>query len=438
MAQFRTDTQKLDGPSLVSRYEVSMLSDRLSPSGTLTDAFGRLRTSAPLTLFDSSHRFTDNGLWATSNTAGATSAFVSNQSHIAMTVDTTSGHEVIRETLKVFSYQPGKSLLVLNTFAMEQPKTNLRQRVGYFNDQNGIFLENDGVTNYFVLRTYTSGAVVERRVAQSDWSFDTYDGSGYSAQSSNVEHRSGIDVSKTNILWFDIEWLGVGDVRCGFVVDGTMKTAHIFHNDNVNTLPYMTTASLPLRYEIKNVGTTVSSSTLRQICSTVISEGGYQLAGLQQGVGTPITTPYTLATAGTYYPLASLRLKSSPNRLDGVVIVTALSMVPKATASSFFNWQLKSGGTTTAGTWVSAGTDSSVEYNITGTGYTGGRILASGYTAASNQVSNNIDVLKEALFRTQLERNGLTSTPYEVTLLVASSTNSEQAYGSIDWEEITR
>ena len=66
------------------------------------------------------------------------------------------------------------------------------------------------------------------------------------------------------------------------------------------------------------------------------------------------------------------------------------------------------------------------------------RILASGYTAASNQVSNNIDVLKEALFRTQLERNGLTSTPYEVTLLVASSTNSEQAYGSIDWEEITR
>ena len=208
------------------------------------------------------------------------------------------------------------------------PKTNLRQRVGYFNDQNGIFLENDGVTNYFVLRTYTSGAVVERRVAQSDWSIDTYDGNGYSAQSSDVEHRSGIDVSKTNILWFDIEWLGVGDVRCGFVVDGTMKTAHIFHNDNVNTLPYMTTASLPLRYEIKNVGTTVSSSTLRQICSTVISEGGYQLAGLQQGVGTPITTPYALATAGTYYPLASLRLKSSPNRLDGVVIVTALSMVP--------------------------------------------------------------------------------------------------------------
>ena len=177
----------------------------------------------------------------------------------------------------------------------------------------------------------TSGAVVERRVAQSDWSFDTYDGNGYSAQSSNAEHRSGIDVSKTNILWFDIEWLGVGDVRCGFVVDGTMKTAHIFHNDNVNTLPYMTTASLPLRYEIKNVGTTASSSTLRQICSTVISEGGYQLAGLQQGIGTPITTPYTLTTAGTYYPLVSLRLKSSPNRLDGVVIVTALSIDRKST-----------------------------------------------------------------------------------------------------------
>jgi hypothetical protein len=29
-----------------------MLSDRLTPSGTLTDAFGRLRISSPFTLFE--------------------------------------------------------------------------------------------------------------------------------------------------------------------------------------------------------------------------------------------------------------------------------------------------------------------------------------------------------------------------------------------------
>jgi hypothetical protein len=108
MAQFRTDQNKLDGPSLVTRYEVGMLSDRLSPTGTLTDAFGRLRISQPVTLFESTHRFADNGLWSTSNTSGTTYSFSNNQSLITMNVGTTSGDEVIRETTKVFSYQPGK------------------------------------------------------------------------------------------------------------------------------------------------------------------------------------------------------------------------------------------------------------------------------------------------------------------------------------------
>ena len=262
-----------------------MLSDRLSPSGTMTDAFGRLRTSDTYTLFDSTHRFSDNGLWATSNTAGNSSyAFVNNQSMIVMTVGTTANAEIIRETTRVFSYQPGKSLLMLSSFAMETPKANVRQRVGYYGAENGIFFENDGTTNYFVLRSNTTGTITETKVAQTNWSIDKFDGTGYSSQSGGVEHTGGIDVSKTNILWMDIEWLGVGDVRCGFVVDGKMVPAHVFHNDNRNTVPYMTTASLPLRYEIKNTGITTSNSTMKQICSSIMSEGGYELLGSQHDV----------------------------------------------------------------------------------------------------------------------------------------------------------
>ena len=104
MAQFRTDLHKIDSGQVFTRYEVNMLSDRLSPSGTMTDAFGRLRISQPLTLFDSTHRFADNGLWATSNTAGNSSySFSNNQSLITMTVGTTANAEVVRETTKVFS-----------------------------------------------------------------------------------------------------------------------------------------------------------------------------------------------------------------------------------------------------------------------------------------------------------------------------------------------
>lgn len=413
-----------------------MMSDRLTPSGTLTDAFGRLRISQPLTLFDSTHRFADNGLWVTANTAGNSSyAFVNNQSMITMTVGTTANAEVIRETTKVFSYQPGKSLLIMSTFAMNTPKANVRQRVGYHGAENGIFLENDGTTNYFVLRSNTSGTITEDRVAQSNWNIDRFDGTGYSSQSGGAEHTGGIDVSKTNILWMDIEWLGVGDVRCGFVVDGKMVLAHIFHNDNVNLQPYMTTATLPLRYEIKNTGVTASNSTLKQICSTVISEGGYELYGTQQATQTPVDTPIDLPVAGTYYNLISLRLKST--RLDAVAILTAISLLG-VTNNAYYNWQVRANGTTTGGTWVSAGDNSAIEYKIDAATITGGRILASGFTTATTQSAVPVDILKEALFKFQLERNGLTGTPYELTLCVASQTAGADIYASMDWEEITR
>ena len=437
MAQFRTDQHKLDFSNNKTRYEVFMLSDRLSPSGTLTDAFGRLRISQPITLFESSHRFSDNGLWSTSNTAGGTYAFVANQSTIDMAVNTTADAAVIRETTKVFSYQPGTSLLTMSTFAMNTPKANLRQRVGHFGAYNGVYLENDGTTNYFVLRSYTTGAVVETRVAQTNWSVDKFDGTGYSSQGSQPEHNNGLDVSKTNILWFDIEWLGVGDVRGGFIVDGKMVVAHIFHNDNRNTVPYMTTASLPIRYEIKNTGTTASSSTLKQICSTVISEGGYELYGSQQAVQTPVATPVDLPLASTYYTLISLRLKSSPDRLDAIVILTALSLLG-ITNNAVYNWQVRASGTTSGGTWVSAGDNSAVEYKIDGGTITGGRRLASGFTTSTTQASVPVDILKEALFKFQLERNGLTGAPFELTLCAATQTAGADIYASMDWEEITR
>jgi hypothetical protein len=435
MAQFRTDTKKYSTAHDVTRHEVFMLNDRLTPSGTLTDAFGRLRISSPLTLFDSSHRYQDNGLWATSNTVTANATFTANQSTIAMNVDSTNGAEVIRETKRVFVYQPGKSLLILNTFVMQTPTANVRQRVGYFNSQNGIYLENDGTTNYLVLRTFTSSAVAETRVAQSDWNIDKFDGTGYSAQGTQPEHSNGLDVSKSNIFWIDVEWLGVGDVRAGFVIDGKFCTAHIFHNDNRNTVPYMTTATLPLRYEIKNTGVVSGSSTLKQICSTVISEGGYQLFGKQHAVGTPITSAKDLPTAGTTYPVVSIRLKST--RLDAVAIVTALSILGKSTNPTTIRWSVHTDTTLTNANWSPLSDDSSVEYDLSATAMSGGRQVATGYLSVTNQASTSIDILKEALFRFQLERNGLTATPTIFTLAATPASNGDDVLGSIDWEEIT-
>jgi hypothetical protein len=198
----------------------------------------------------------------------------------------------------------------------------------------------------------------------------------------------------------------------------------------------MTTASLPLRLEIKNTGVTTSNSTLNQICSTVISEGGYELYGAQQAVGTTITTPVDLPTAGTFYPVVSLRLKQ--NRLDAIVILTALSILG-ITNNAYYNWQVRAGADTSGGgTWVSAGDNSAVEYKLDGGSVTGGRILASGFTGATTQSISPVDILKEALFQFQLDRNGITKTPFELTLVAASSTNGADIYASMDWEEVSR
>ena len=438
MAQWNKNTQDYLNQER-TLHEVIMCADRYGNIGncgvggtgnTSGDAFGRMRISQPLTLFDSSHRYRDNNLWESLIVGtGSTVGFVTAQGLVNIGIGTTAGCSVIRETTKTFSYQPGKSLLTLNTFVPNSPKENLRQRIGYFGADNGLYFEIDGTTAYFVERSLSTGT--STRVAQSDWNVDKLDGTGPSGIT--------LDLTKAQILWMDIEWLGLGTVRMGFVINGQMIHCHSFHHANLIQSTYITTASLPLRYEIANTGVTTSSSTLKQVCSTVISEGGYELRGLQQAVGTPITAPYTLSVAGTFYPIISIRLKATPDRLDAIVILTALSLMGVNNGISY-NWQVRASGTTTGGTWTSAGVDSAVEYKLNGTGITGGRILASGFFNSANQGSPAINILKEALFKFQLERNGLTGTPYELTVVVAASpiSSSEEVYAAMDWEEISR
>ena len=399
-----------------------------------TDAFGRLKISEPFTLFDSSHRYRDNGLWSTYLSAtGASATFNASQGLMDLTINAVEGSEVIRETTKVFAYQPGKSLLVMSTFVMNPAKEHLVQKVGYYGEDNGMYLELSGSTLKFVERSLVTGSPTESQVAQANWNGDKLDGTGPSGIT--------LDITKAQILWMDIEWLGLGTVRMGFVIDGQLILCHSFHHANLITSTYITTASLPLRYEIKNEATPnpATSSTLKQICSTVISEGGYQLNGAQQAVGTPIDTARTLTVENTFYPIVSLKLKTSPDRLDAIVILTALSILPNSTGA--YNWQVRSRAVTQGGSWLSASDDSSVQYNRTGTGIdptNPGRILASGFFSQSNQSSGQVDILKEALFKFQLERDGILGIPYELTLVVASNSDGDQVFASLDWEEISR
>lgn len=437
MAQFRKDTHQYlaDGKTI---FEVMMLADQYgnlvgpaNPSGMAVDAFGRSRVSQPLTLFDSSHRYKDNGLWSTSNSSGTTYSFNANAGLMELNLPTTADAEIVRETTKVFAYQPGKSLQILNTVVMSPPKANVRQRVGYFGAQNGIYLEANGTSVAFVERSYSNGTIVETRAEQANWNIDTLLGAVASSPSQKT-----LDLSKAQIVFHDVEWLGLGSVRCGFVIDGRLIHCHSFHHANYITSTYMTTASLPLRYEIKNTGTAASNSTMRQVCSSVMSEGGYELRGMQQAVGISMGPGYQLPNANTFYPIVSMRLKSTA--LDAIVIPTAASLMGKGNNVDFM-WRLVAGGTVSnTEAWTSAGTNSAVEYTLTANSITGGRTLATGYFNSSTQSSPTVDILKEALFKFQLERNGLTSTPEPFTIAVATGTATSNCFAALDWEEVSR
>lgn len=406
-------------------------------ASTATDAFGRLRVSNPHTLFDSSHRYRDNGFWATATASGGAATFNSPQGLIDLTVDTTANSEVVRETTRVFPYLPGKSLLIMTTFVMNSPKDNLRQRVGYFSSQNGYFLElsSDLTSLCFTERSLVSGAVTENRISQmggvygfgdTGWNVDKLNGDGPSGQT--------LDITRAQILFMDLEWLGVGTVRMGFVINGSFIVCHEFQHANIIQSTYITTATLPLRYEIKNTGITGSGSLLKQICSTVISEGGYELRGTQRVLGVPVTTPKNLTTAGTYYPVVALQLKET--NLDAVAIISAISVMGVGNNENY-RWEVISNPTVTGGSWVSAGTQSALDYNLTATSVSGGRVAASGYFSASNQGSPSIDLNQSFLFSLQLERNGLTNVPYPMVLAIAGASGNQTVYGSLEWEEIS-
>lgn len=349
--------------------------------GNTADAFGRLRTSQPFTLFDSQNRYAKDAAYDTETATGGTVTFVTNQSALALAVTTSSGSTARTQTFRSFAYQPGKSFLTMQTFTMAAAQTNLTQRVGLFNTNNGVYLEQAGSTVSFVIRTYTGGSVNNSRsVAQASWNVDPFNGTGPSGVT--------LDLTKTQILFINLEWLGVGIVKCGFVIAGVFYTAHEFYNANVGTVVYMQTAILPLRYEIFTTAATSSAATLQQICSTVISEGGYE--HVSQPYIARNASPVTLTLAATFYPIVSIRLNSS--YLGAVAMLSGMTFLPIGSAN--YEVIIVKNATLTGATWGStlAGGQMDVDTGASGTAITptADSIVQTVYTTASNQAQTSL------------------------------------------------
>lgn len=390
--------------------------------GTALDAFGRARFSQPYTLFDSQNRYEKNDLWSETTATGGTVTYTADESTVNLNVTTSSGSEVVRQTYRSFSYQPGKSLLTFNTFVMPAAQANQRLRIGYFSTQNGVFLERDGTTVYIVRRTYVTGAAVDTRVAQADWNGDKLNGTGDSGFT--------LDLTKAQILWNDFEWLGVGSVRVGFVIDGQTIICHTFQNANNLTAVYMTTAILPLRYEITNTGATAASATLKQICSSVISEGGYEK---KVALNVARMTTANASIGSSFVPLVSLRLASG--RTGAVVIPDGYSVLPTAASSVTFEVVLVKNPTLTGASWAST-TSTNVEADLSATSYTGGTIVQQQFVLASTQSSGITSGGGDYNWDLQLGAD-LAGTSDIYTLAIRALSGTQTAIGALSFWDLT-
>jgi hypothetical protein len=403
---------------------VNVTTQPISIGGNNTDAFGRLRVSNPLTIFDSKNIMSQNTLFNSTTANGGTVSYTANKSTVNLNVTEAASSKTIRQSNRVMSYQPGKSLLIFNTFVMNTQTTNLKQKVGLFDANNGIFFQDTGTGYQIVRRTYTSGAAVDTEVNQSAWNGDKLDGTGASGFTLNA--------ATSNILFIDIEWLGVGSVRVGFVINGQLITAHTFNNANSLTTVYMQTANLPIRYEIERTGTLAAATyTLQQICSSCISEGGYSPEGLQQMIGTSqINAGVNLSTINTYYNIATIRIKSG--RPYAVIVPAGIDVLN--ISNNDFEWGLFINATLASSFSYTSFSDN-VEYDLQTTAFsTAGTRIAGGYMGGKTApFTLGGDFIA---FSNQLGQT-ISGTSDTLTLGVRTGSANGDVSGLIKWYDLT-
>jgi hypothetical protein len=262
---------------------------------------------------------------------------------------------------------------------------NVVKRTGYFDSNNGIYLEQsaNGALS-FTIRTDTSGTPSDaRRVYQSEWNKDTCN--------TSISGPSGtgsfdLDITKTQIFFSDFQWLGVGRVRCGFVHDGKIVVAHEFYNSNNLPTVYMSNPNLPVRCEIINTGAT-DGGFMDQICSTVLSEGGYVEAGQDWHVSTG-NTKITVTGVGNTVPIMAVRLKNSFNGYKNRAIVRMGDINLYAEQNPGL-WELRkldsvADLTFANNTWTSVHPNSVVEFNTTGRTINNGEAVSGGFVGTTS------------------------------------------------------
>lgn len=368
----------------------------------------------------------ETDVWDESTTLGGSATWNTNTNWVDMAVGSTQGSKVIRQTRNVMRYIPGRSSTLTYAVRFQTPVTGIRRRIGLFDENNGFYFEDagvigaDGLPEYnVVVRTSTSGVLTETRVPRSQWNGDKLDGSGVDSITA--------DPTKSQMVSFEYEWYGAGQIIIGWVINGYTHIIHTFNHANIASLPWSSTPFLPIRLELENLTGVAGTHYLYQGSNSLISEGTATKLGIAQNITGPITGR-TMSTANTFYPILSIRLKSTA--LKGIVLPTFFQAATLDNTSVFY--KLVRNATLTGANFVDMpDANSFTQYDISATSYTGGVDIDSGFVIGGGGTGIRLD--KDTVY--QIGRGSMGTVSDTLTLAIASPNANKSALSAMTWIE---
>jgi hypothetical protein len=325
------------------------------------DVLGRLKVSIHQNVYEADFEYGPQPLrWEQVTSGSGQVQAISSSGGVRMRVGNAAGDIALRQSRPYHRYQPGKTMFMATGCQLGVATPGQIQRVGFFDDANGVFYEQSTPTAsnpygmYVVIRTDVGGTVQETRVGLDQWNGDR----------TNINQ---LNFNRIQMFWIEYAWYGAGATRFGFWINGEPVIAHQFgwgnfYNNNITpaadqTQPWARTGNLPVRYELRNINQVVPNpSDMYHYGVSVIVEGQRdEQRGFTYSYGFPNNAQTrTVTQAQTRIPVLTIRGRPMGTiefgniygRYDAGSSTTASSVLSAtSTASSISGTTLTVGGT---------------------------------------------------------------------------------------------
>ena len=172
------------------------------------------------------------------------------------------------------------------------------------------------------------------------------------------------------------------------------------------------------------------AATLKQICSSVMSEGGYDA---QSANYTARRTTAKTGISTTFIPLVSIRLATG--RSGAVVLVTQGNALPTVTQN--YEVVLLKNATLTGPSWATS-ISTNVDYDQTATAVTGGIIVVQDYVTSTSQGRSAANVVSGYNWDLQLGSTiAGVSDIYTLAIRTLDPTPTGDAWGALSFFDLT-